>query len=286
MKIIYIGTDSFFSIIPFQTLLQSQHEVCALAFDDDLNSDFNTIKSESIQSFALKNSIPFIKLNSQDSDAESQMREYQPDIILVSCYARLLPQSILSLARKVSINIHPSLLPAYRGPNPLFWQFRDGVENFGVTLHRMTADFDAGNIISQKTVKLDDGVSINEGINILANVASDLMLVTLNNIQNGQFHETVQNSLSSSYQSFPTETDYTVSRMWTAKKIYNFISAYKDDNVTFMCDIGIDKIKISDAYSYQDEPYHYMNGKTELLEEGVITFACKTGYIRCQVKMD
>lgn len=289
MRIIFIGSSAPLSLIPFQALIESNHHICALAFDDndhDNNSHFNIINSDSIQSLALNHSIPFIKLNKSYQYATSQIREYQPDIILVSCYARRLPQSITSLASKGCFNIHPSLLPLFRGPNPIFWQFKEGVTDFGVTLHRVTPEFDAGNIISQKYVQMDDGVNINEATKKIAEVASNLMLVTLDNIEKKQLHETAQDNKSSSYQSYPTEKDYTVSRKWAAKRIYNFINAYKSSDVIFLCDIGKSRVKLVNAYSYQVEPYDYMNGRKEVLDEGVITFSCNTGYIRCRVKID
>jgi len=95
-------------------------------------------------------------MNNNYSNSTYKIEKYQPDIIIVSCYARRLPQSILSLARKGSFNVHPSLLPKYRGPNPIFWQLREGEKEYGITLHRMTNDFDACDIISQQKVNVDD----------------------------------------------------------------------------------------------------------------------------------
>lgn len=286
MNILYIGSEGPLSLIPLQALIKSKHNVCALAFDDDLNSDFNVINSGSTQLLALNNSIPLIKLNKNYTNVVSQIQSYQPDVILVSCYARLLPQSILSLAKKGCFNIHPSLLPYFRGPNPLFWQFREGINNFGVTLHRITEEFDKGAIISQKSVNIQDGINKNEANELLALVASDLMLNTLDDIQNEQVSEILQNNQSASYQSYPTADDYVVSTLWTAKRIYNFINAYKGSGVSFLCEINKQKIKLLDAYSYQEESYDNMNREEVLLEGEVIKFACQTGYIECQIKTD
>ncbi len=284
MKIIFIGSTGPLSLIPFQALVQSKHTVCAFAFDDD--SEFNIINSGSIQSFALTHSIPLIKLNKSYSNTISQIQSYQADIILVSCYVRLLPQSILSAALKASINIHPSLLPGFRGPAPLFWQFREGIKDFGVTLHRMTTEFDTGNILSQKSVNMQDGINKNEATKLLAHVASELMLDTLDDIQNKSLTETAQDNLIASYQSYPGESDYRVSTLWTAKRIYNFINAYKGTGVSFTCKVNEDEFKLIDAYSYQEEAYDDMSGTTVVLEGDKITFSCQNGYIQCQIEID
>lgn len=284
MNILYIGSEGPLSLIPLQALIKSKHNVCAFAFDEQLNSDFNVINSGSTQSLALNNSIPLIKLNKNYSNVVSQIQSYQPDVILVSCYARLLPRSILSLAKKGCFNIHPSLLPYFRGPNPLFWQFRKGINDFGVTLHRMTEEFDTGAIISQKSVKLQDGINKKEATELLAIIASDLILSFFDDAQNECVTEIAQDNKIASYQSYPTQSDYAVSTLWTAKRIYNFINAYKGSGVSFLCEINKQKFKLLDACSYQEEPYDNMN-REEVLQQGeVIKFACQTGYIECQIK--
>ena len=161
MKIIYIGSSGPLSLIPLQALINSKYTICAIGVDEDNNSEFNIINSDSIsiQSLAFDNSIPLVKLNKDFTDMDSKISLFQPDIILVSCYARLIPQSVFSLANVGAFNLHPSLLPLFRGPTPLFWQFREGISDFGVTLHRMNSEFDTGNIISQKNVEMTDGIN-------------------------------------------------------------------------------------------------------------------------------
>ena len=204
MKIIYIGSSSPLSLIPLKALLNSKHEICAVVVNEDRNRKFNVITSNSIQSLALNNSIPFFSMSIEHSDITSQIKGIQPDIILTSCFARRLPQSILSLARKGSFNIHPSLLPKFRGPNPLFWQLRQGVNEYGITIHRMTEDFDSGNIISQQKVNLDDGLYIDDVTEIIAIQTGSLIIKTLENIENENFDEVIQNEKYSSLQFDPT----------------------------------------------------------------------------------
>ena len=281
MNILYIGSAGPLSIVPLQALINSNHNICAIAFDDDLNSDFTIANSDSLRLIALNNSIPVINL--KHSDKVSQIQSYQPDIILVSCYARLLPQSILAIAKKGSFNIHPSLLPAFRGPNPLFWQFREGIDNFGVTLHRMADEFDTGNIISQEKVVIHDGVSAYDASKLLAKVASSLVLKMLDNIENDTISEIVQNKHEASYQSYPTNQDYSICISWTAKRIFNFIKAYKGTGVSFLCEVNKNKLKFTDVYSYQNNPYFNMKGSLFVQKDKVVTLACQSGYIQGEI---
>ena len=274
MNIVYIGSVGHLSYIPLRALIESKYTVCALVVENNPVSDFNVTTSGSIQTLAINNSILLVKLN--------EIPSYEPDIILVSCYARRLPQSILSLAKKGSFNIHPSLLPKFRGPTPLFWQFRQGVNKFGVTIHRMMEEFDTGNIVSQQSVNMPDGINKYEATKILANVASELMLKTLDSIEN--LSDINQNNELASYQSYPTESDYMVSTLWPAKRIYNFINAYKGSGVSFLCVVGGKEFKLIDAYSYQDEPYNNMAEEIVVLQDDKITMACMNSYVQCKIR--
>ena len=74
------------------------------------------------------------------------------DAITVACFSRKLPASVLRLPRLGCLNVHPSLLPAHRGPDPLFWIYHDGDETGGVTIHLMDEGFDTGPIVLRETV--------------------------------------------------------------------------------------------------------------------------------------
>lgn len=284
MNIIYIGSDdSLLSLYPLQALIQSNHNICALVVDDKSNNEFNVINSGSIQELALTHSIPVIKINNNSSKELSQIKSYQPDVIIVSCYARRLSLSFISLAKYGSFNIHPSLLPQFRGPTPIFWQYKHGVSDFGVSLHRMTSKFDRGNIVYQKEIQVEDGVSRHVVTKSLAIIASDFVMALLNDIENNTLTEKPQNNKLSSYQSFPEKKDYEVSTSWTAKRMYNFIHAYKGIGISFLCEVDYKLFCLVDAFSYQENEYENMKDKMLLVEnDDSVKFRCNNSYIHCE----
>lgn len=284
MNIIFIGSSGVLSLTPLAVLLSSSHSVCAIAANEVNNNAFRTITRGSLQDFSFNHSIPLINLNDSVSSVVSQIEKIQPDVILVSCYGKLIPESIFSLAKKGAFNLHPSLLPRFRGPTPLFWQFCQGVSDFGVTLHKMDSEFDTGNIVTAKTVTMDDGVSIHEATQLIAEVGSQLILDFLDNLNQNNIIDVAQDNSVSSYQSFPTSDDYRVDTSWTAKRIYNFIKAYKEAGVFFLCDIYGNDYQLVDALSYQAKIYTDMADEDYLIEEDIIRFACDEGYIKCKLK--
>lgn len=84
----------------------------------------------------------------------NQLRKMNPEFIIVQGYSMLLDQEILDIAKVAAVNIHGALLPQYRGPNPIQWALVNNETETGVTMHYMTEDFDAGDIIAQNKIPI------------------------------------------------------------------------------------------------------------------------------------
>ena len=147
----YIGSSGALSLLPLRYLLEADHALCAVGVDANQDSFLRDTRlsiiaaqNENVEMLARMAGVPLINLNTPLAACVRAIREAAPEVILVSCFGRRLPQAILEIPSHGCFNFHPSKLPAYRGPVPGFWQFRDGVREFGVSLHRMTEQFDAG----------------------------------------------------------------------------------------------------------------------------------------------
>jgi len=79
----------------------------------------------------------------------------RPDFLAVYSLHKKLSSDELSFPKKAAVNLHPSLLPAYRGPNPWFWQYYDGVKTSGFTTYKMTEKMDSGDILCQEKFVLN-----------------------------------------------------------------------------------------------------------------------------------
>lgn len=92
----------------------------------------------------------------RSSDFTRRIRSESPGLIVSAAFPLILPESLLSIPAHGGINFHPSLLPRCRGCHPIFWTLASGETQGGVTAHRMTAEVDAGEIISQVPLPLSD----------------------------------------------------------------------------------------------------------------------------------
>ncbi len=85
----------------------------------------------------------------RQSECARLVQQTSIDFLLVACWPYLISETLIASPRKAALNLHPSLLPDYRGPNPIEQQLARGASSFGVTLHLLNQQFDRGDIIAQ-----------------------------------------------------------------------------------------------------------------------------------------
>jgi methionyl-tRNA formyltransferase len=126
---------------------------------------------------------------------------------------------------RLAINLHPSLLPAYRGPEPLFWQLRQGETNTGFSLHVLTKELDTGPILLQEPVTFPTGASRNELDTIFARQGAEAFSGLLSEaaLSTTVLATSEQNPQAASYYPPPRPHDYALNTNWSAQHAYNFI---------------------------------------------------------------
>src|SRR3954465_4565917 len=116
--------------------------------------DLKVTPSE-VKTLALSRGLPVLQpQRARDEAFILQLREWQPELIVVAAYGQILPKSILELPRYGCINVHTSLLPRYRGAAPIQWAILNGDAETGVTIMKMDEGMDTGPIISRQTTPI------------------------------------------------------------------------------------------------------------------------------------
>jgi methionyl-tRNA formyltransferase len=151
--------------------------------------------------------------------------ESTPHCGLVLCFPRRLPVEIATLPKYGCFNIHPSLLPRYRGPSPLFWQFYNGDRYGGVTVHQVTENIDAGPIIAQQRMDLHAGLNHAQAQRRFATLGVDLFVDRYPQITAGRASVVSQHEPDASYYPAPIECDWLITHEWSAERAYRFICA-------------------------------------------------------------
>ena len=162
VRIILFGSEGGFSRPVLEQLLARGLNVTGVVIVEPLPDTNNfpvavkqTAKRGSLEEMATKNRVEIIRTQKLDDDAFiQQLTEKQGDIFLLACFAQKIPARIWQKMKRPCWNLHPSLLPGYRGPSPLYWQIKNSEPETGLTLHEVTRDIDAGNIVARKSLPL------------------------------------------------------------------------------------------------------------------------------------
>ena len=119
MKIIYFGSPDY-SLIVFKRLLESTHDIVATVTQDTKKGRRNKQEKTPVGLFSELNSIDtFYPTDLNDEVFQSKVKKYEPDLIVVYSYGKVLPKKILDIPKSGSINIHCSILPKWRGASPI-----------------------------------------------------------------------------------------------------------------------------------------------------------------------
>ncbi|CAM0882179.1 unnamed protein product [Alopecurus aequalis] len=115
----------------------------------------------------------------------SDLKEVKPELCITAAYGNILPQRFLDIPSCGTVNIHPSLLPLYRGAAPVQRALQDGVEETGVSLAYTVRALDAGPVIACERFSVEDCIKAPELLSILFNIGSKLLLDELPSVLDG-----------------------------------------------------------------------------------------------------
>lgn len=240
---------------------------------------FAAASPRTILDIAAERNMPVREVGRKDADELLAGLDF--DAIAVACFSRRLPASLLRLPRLGCLNIHPSLLPAHRGPDPLFWIFHDDDETGGVTVHLMDEGFDSGPIVVQETLPFPDDLTETELERACATRGGVLLAEALFALDAGTSRPQPQDETWASYQSWPTDDDYIITSAWSARRAYRFIKGIggRAEQIRFVADDGATFV-LRAALEYNasatlDVPWR--------LDGDTLTLRCLPGVLRCQI---
>lgn len=145
---------------------------------------------------------------SYGEEGEKKAQELQPDIIIIGTYHRILSAQLITSA-KYAFNLHPSLLPRYRGPCPFFWVLMNGERETGMTVHYITDQFDEGDIVLQKKIPIlrdETQGSLREKLAILS---GEMVRELLGSLAKGDLQAVKQDeALATYYPKIPDSLKY------------------------------------------------------------------------------
>ena len=224
MRIVFMGTPDIAATC-LKKILTSGAEVVAVYTQPDRPKNRGMkLAFSPVKEVALENNIPvFQPEHFREAETVEQLRDLQPDVITVVAYGRILPQSVLDIPTKGCINIHASLLPAYRGSAPYQWAVLDGLQETGVTAMYLCREMDAGDIISYSKTPIDENETAGQLLERLAVLGADLLNKTLTDISNGRVQRTPQDAEKATYAPMLDKSMAPIDFTKTARQVHNHV---------------------------------------------------------------
>lgn len=156
MRLVYMGTPQF-AVQPLRTLVADGHEIAGVVTRVDKPAGRGKIMtSPPVKLAAREMGLAVVQPRRvRDPEFIEWLRRIAPDMIVVAAYGQILPPDVLSLPKFGCINIHASLLPAYRGAAPINWAIIRGEREAGDTIMQMDSGMDTGAILMQESIPID-----------------------------------------------------------------------------------------------------------------------------------
>jgi methionyl-tRNA formyltransferase len=155
MRIVFMGTPEL-AVPSLEVLLKSEDQVVGVVTQPDRpKGRGQTLAASPVKQVALREGLPLLQpLKMKDPVFLDALRAWQPDLIAVTAFGRILPPAILSLPPRGCINVHGSLLPKYRGAGPIQWAIIKGEQETGITTMLMDEGMDTGPMLLQERVPI------------------------------------------------------------------------------------------------------------------------------------
>ncbi len=184
MRIVFFGSPEA-ALPSFAALLEAGHEVVlAVTQPDRPAGRGKRIAASAVKTFAAGRGIPVLQPERirREPDAFEAIRAAAADIHVVVAFGQIIPSSIIDLPPWRSINVHFSLLPKYRGAAPVQWAILRGEERTGVTIFRLNAKMDEGDVLTTAETAIFPAETAGELEARLAAIGADLLKRTLERI--------------------------------------------------------------------------------------------------------
>lgn len=183
IRVAFMGTPSF-AVPILEGLIENYNVVMVVCQPDRKKNRRGELIKPETKVVAEKYNIPVFQPLKIREDYQSLL-DINPDIIITCAYGQIIPEVILNYPKYGCINVHGSLLPKLRGGAPIHWAIINGEKETGITVMSMAKKMDAGDIISQRSIKIDDDMILDELYTKMSYLGRDLLIDTMPSIIDG-----------------------------------------------------------------------------------------------------
>jgi len=278
MKIIFFGSDDF-AAVSLSRLIDGPHRILAVVTPPDRARDRGKVTFLPVKQLALEHQIPvFQPEDPEDPGFRGEMEKFLADVFVVIAYGRILSNNILQMPKNMCINVHASLLPAYRGAAPINYALMDGQTRTGISIIKMNERMDAGEILCQSEMAIAPVMNARDLREALADLGAATLVQCLEDIAAGRVVAVPQNEALVSFASKLTRQLEKIHWDRPAREIHNLIRGLAPRPGTY----GIfhdRRLKILRAFVMDEEQHQTRPGTiTDITPQGIVV-ACGQGHL-------
>jgi methionyl-tRNA formyltransferase len=266
MRVVFFGTPRFALPTLGSLIEHPAFEVVAVVTQPDRPSGRGRkLQPTPIKALAREQGIPVWQPERlrKDADVLQQLDHLQADVFVVVAYGQLLPLRVLQMPRLGCVNVHGSLLPAYRGAAPIQWAVANGESQTGVTTMLMDPGMDTGAMLLKAKVEISSTHTSEDLAEILAPLGADLLIETLLKLEAGSLEPEPQNDALATYAPLLSRTDFELNWRQPAPQLHNRIRGFYPECFTFVRE---ERLKVLESHPPQQTPVHI----TEAAQPGAI----------------
>lgn len=206
MKVIFMGTPDFSTGV-LESIIEAGHEVTAVVTQPDKpKGRGHEMQFTPVKETALKHGLTVLQPKRVKApEVIEELEKIPADIIVVVAFGQIIPKSILEMKKFGCINVHASLLPAYRGAAPIQWAVVDGLKETGVTIMQMDEGLDTGDMLTKVVVPLDEKETGGSLFDKLSIAGAKLCVKTMELIEKGEVTPEKQGETTTEYAKMITK---------------------------------------------------------------------------------
>ncbi len=279
MKILFMGTPDF-ALFSLRALVDAGENVAAVVTQTDKPKGRGmTLTPPPVKVYATGHGIPVFQPKTlKDGAFETELREIDPDIIIVVAYGKILPKYILDYPKFGCINIHGSLLPKYRGAAPMQRAVMAGETVTGVTSMYMAEGMDTGDMLLTETVAVAPDDNFEDVHDKLGEAGARVLLRTLDAAKRGELHPIPQNDADATYAAKIEKAECLVDWTWDAARLHDKIRGLSPFPLAYTTLPGGKLLKIVRAHPEEAEA-SAPAGTVIAADKGGIRVACGRGVL-------
>ena len=285
MKILFMGTPDF-AVFTLKALVERGENVIGVVTQTDKpRGRGHEMMPTPVKVYAEEHNSPVYQPKTlRDEEFASLLAKIDPELIVVVAFGKILPVNVLEYPKYGCINVHGSLLPAYRGAAPMQRAIMDGCAETGITTMYMADGIDTGDMLLKAELPIEDSDNFETIHDKLGALGAQTMLDTLDALRAGTLVPEVQDDSLATYAKKIEKSDLLIDFSLDARTLHNYIRGTSPIPLSFTHLPNGSLLKVYAARVYDRDKVHTVAPGTVVGLDGEILVACGKGTLAlCQV---